>query len=674
MHVVLDAPNKSANVFTSELLADLDRAITAWSEAPPEIGLVISSAKPSIYIAGADLIAIANTLDWSQEQIRAFCRNGQSLFDRMTKLPCPSVAAIHGACLGGGLEFALACDARVASDDRKTVVGLPEVSLGLIPGWAGTVRTPRLIGLDPALDLVTSGRVLSAAEARSIGLVDLVAPRDLLLGEAMRLVSKLRAEGGYLERRQARCRAMPPFDDFGQLRTRFAAAIAGRSGLHPLAPTVALEVMLDSAADDFATACEKEGAAMARVYGSESNAGLLNTFFLNEKSRRLGKFSAATRPIQRVGIVGAGVMGGDIAFVSAGQTPISVFDLDPDRGQSVVQQCNLASGDGRAAAAANLADLAACDLVIESIVEDPTAKQAILVEIESRATPEAILATNTSVIGIDTLAERLARPGQFCGLHFCYPARSRRLVEVVRGARTGEETLANACAWVRSIGKIPLPVADAPGFIINRLLCPMFNEAGHLLTQGCPLTSVDGAMRAFGFALGPLEFMDAIGLDTLHAAGSHLIPRLATPIEPSLLLHAMNKASWRGRKSGRGFYAYPDPAGPPQANEQLAGLIEQYLRDSARPLSDDEIVRRLLMAMVNQAADALAEKVVANGDEIDIALIHGAGFPEHRGGLLFWARRQGLARLTRDLQSWSAAPHSARRYRVSKALAALAAS
>ncbi len=673
-HIVLDMPNKSANVLTAEFFAELDELLGRLESSPPSLGIVISSAKAGIYIAGADVVAISNTLHWNQQQIIEFCRRGQSLFDRLANLPCVGVAAIHGVCVGGGLEFALSFDSRVASNDRKTLLGLPEVKLGLIPGWAGTVRTPRLIGLQPAIDLVTTGRLISAEQSLVLGLVDSLVESDKLIEAATTIVRELFASQSFLSRRQQRRQATETAHDFPELKATFTAAIQSNRELHPQAPLVALHHMLDSASDPFEVACAKNGVAMSKVYGSEPSAGLLNAFFINERIKKLGRFtSVVPATIQYVGIVGAGVMGGDIAQICPGQQAIKVYDADTARANKVVELCNSRPKvTALAQVACELADVAPSQLVIESIVEDLSAKRQVLLAIEQQVASTAILASNTSVISIGELAANLRRPENFCGLHFCYPAKIRRLVEVVRGPQTSTETMAAVCEWVRSCGKIPLLVGDAPGFIINRLLCPMFNEAGHLLTQGCSLSSIENAMREFGFAMGPLEFMDAIGLDTLFSAGAYLIPRLTTPTEPSLLLHAMNKAGWKGRKSSRGFYSYATTNGSPQSNELLDALITQYSRPSAAALESSEIVRRLLMVMVNQAADVLAENVVNDSAEIDLAMLHGAGFPDHRGGLLFWARRQGLAKLIAEMKHWGAAPGNTRRYRISPNLVSMA--
>ncbi len=672
--IILDMPGKSANVLTKDFLEELSATIDQLERSPDIAGVVISSAKPGIYIAGADIVAISKSLDWGQNQIIEFCRHGQSLLDRLANLPIVVIAAIQGVCVGGGLEFALACDARVVANDGKSLLGLPEVKLGLIPGWAGTVRLPRLIGLHPAIDLVTSGRLVSAASAHELGLVDAIVEPQLLIETATELAKTLNSDGTFKNRRSSRRQAITNSNDVTQIEAEFVRAIESNRELHLQAPLVALRHMIDSAGSVFAEACEKEAVAMSKVYGSEACAGLINSFFLNERAKKSGRFAGVrSTELQAVGVVGAGVMGGDIAEICPSQKPIAIYDLDPARASAVAERCNARPNSASPARVANnLGDLTHCDLVIESIVEDVSAKRELLGVIEARLNRNAILTSNTSVIRISEMAEALRRPDRFCGLHFCYPAKVRRLVEVVRGPKTSNETMASVCEWVRAIGKIPLPVRDAPGFIINRLLCPMFNEAGHLLTQGCRLRDIEDAVRGFGFAFGPLEFMDAIGLDTLNAAGAYLIPRLTTPTEPSLLLHAMNKAGWKGRKSGRGFYAYPAAESPAQPNDQLDALIAQYLRGTTRPPGPDEIVRRLLMVMINQAADALAENVVLDSAEIDLAFLHGAGFPEHRGGLIFWARRQGLPQLVDEMRRWGAAASNARRYCVSSALEELA--
>lgn len=673
--LILDMPGKSANVLTKDFLRELAATIDELENSKGLSGVVITSAKPGIYIAGADIVAISQTLETSRQEKIEFCRHGQRLLDRLTELPFPVVAAIHGVCVGGGLEFALACDARVATTDRKTLLGLPEVKLGLIPGWGGTVRLPRLIGLPAAIDLVTTGRLVSGADARELGLVDATTEPDSLLKTAIDLAKELGPTYKTQRERTKIVLTRLSTTDASELRTDFMRAIEANRELHPQAPLVALDVMIDAAANDFATACQKEAEAMAGVYGSEPCAGLIQNFFLSERAKKSGRFAGvAVNKIERVGIAGAGVMGGDIAQVCPVSTPTVIYDLDSARAEAVAHGCNArANANDSAIVARGIADFENCDLVIESIVEDVAAKRTLLGGIESHLAPAAILATNTSVIPIAELSQSLVRPDRFCGLHFCYPAKVRRLVEVVRGPVTSAATLATACDWVRSIGKVPLPVADAPGFIINRLLCPMFNEAGHLLTQGCSLGEVEAAMCAFGFALGPFAFMDAIGLDTLHSAGAYLIPRLSTPTEPSLLLHAMNKLGWKGRKSGRGFYAYPSAGAAPQPNESLPALIQQYYKPTPVLPAADQIVRRLLMVMVNQAADVLAERVVGDADDVDLALILGGGFPDHRGGLLFWARRRGLPQLVSEMESWTADPGSTRRYRISQTLRQMAA-
>lgn len=674
VHLILDMPEKSANVLSEGFLVELSAAIDRLEDSTSLAGVVIASAKLGSFVAGADIVAISQTSHWSHEQKVEFCRRGQQLLDRFSRLKCPVIAAIHGVCVGGGLELALACDARIASIDPKTLLGLPEVKLGLIPGWAGTVRLPRLIGLRSALELVTSGRLISATTACDLGMVDALADTDSLLVAATDLAREF--SGNYHEKRERTRRAIPGLvpDSLRQLEAATALSIYANRQLDSKAPLAALRLMIDSAVDTFDVASAKEAETMAKLYGSEKSAGLIQAFFLNERAKKSGRFPGISpREIRTVGVAGVGVMGADIARICSLQTPTLIYDLDPSRSHAVADSCNSQSGGGPGVSVAEgIRDLAGCDLVIESIVEDVAAKRQLLQRIEAQLGSQAILTSNTSVISIAELAGSLTRPENFCGLHFCYPAQIRKLLEVGRGPQTSDETMATVSAWARSVDRIPLPMNDSPGFVINRMLCPMFNEVGHLLTQGCRLADIEDWIREYGFVSGPAEFMDAIGIDTLCAAGAYLIPRLTTPIEPSLLLHAINKAGWRGRKSGRGFYKYSSMESPPQANELLEPLIQQYAKSEGAALSARDVWLRLLMVMVNQAADALAEKVVADPEDVDLAFVHGAGFPETMGGPLSWARRQGLAQLVAEMKTWSTSPDTARRYRISPALLRMA--
>ena len=644
-----DLPGKSANVFTDELLTELATVVTQLEQSPPTSGLIATSAKPGIFIAGADLAAINSTLDWDASQIEAFCRRGQRLFDRLGQLPCPVIAAIGGVCVGGGLEFALACDYRIATDERKTLLGLPEVKLGLIPGWGGTVRLPRMIGLAAAAELTCSGELVSARRAKELGFVDeVVSPTDLLTAARRQLHA---SQNDFKSRRRSLSGPVSVQPDDVEKFKRESLEAIRHAKLHPHAPETALDQIIASRNNSLFEALDKEATAMTRVYGSDSNAGLLNAFFLGELAKKLVRaVTGGPCAVSSVGIAGIGLMGGEIAQFCSSKTQLRVFDVNLHRAQSVAEQLYTRRDTQPVIVVESAAELADCDLIIEAITESAPAKQDLLKELDAIAPPTSLIATNTSVISIDDLAKPLSRPDRFCGIHFCYPVAHRSLVEVVRGEGTSPATIDLVSSWLVAHKKTPLVVDDHPGFVVNRVLCPMLNEANHLLCSGNSVEVVDRAMRTARFEFGPLEFMDWIGLDISYAAGLWLFPRLSTPIEPSLLMHAIRRAGYLGRKTGAGYYTYNSSGQKVGPNSQLLRLAEQYTNHTER-LSADAIFRRLMLVMVNQAADVLYQRTVDSADQVDLAMIAGAGLPDHFGGVLFWANRQGVDQIVGEINS-----------------------
>ena len=658
----LDMAGKSANVFTAEFLAELEFAIDKLERRPAFAGLIVMSAKPDIFIAGADLVAIQQTQHWNRSQVEQFCRRGQELFGRLSQLPGPVVAAIHGVCVGGGLEFALACHYRLGSAERKTLLGLPEVKLGLIPGWGGTARLPRLAGLETAATWTCSGELQSAETALQTGVLDGLVPRATLRSAAESWVRD--RQGDFRARRERLAGWVTNLPaDLTEFSLKLNADIA-KSRLDPTAPRVVLEQLLDSHADDLATALRKEASAMARVYGSPTNAALLNVFFLSEHAKKLTRSAAATdaSDVRSVGIVGVGLMGAEIAALVDETNELWLFDTQVARAEKLAKQLNQRPRSSPVRLAASLGDLGGCDLIFEAIPENLATKRALLAELERHASSRAIVATNTSVISVAELAAGLAHPERFCGLHFCYPVATRPLVEVIAGPATEPEAMRQAARWLAARRRVPLRVADHPGFIVNRVLCPMFNEANHLVTQGNSPEAIDLAMRDAGFEFGPLEFIDLIGIDVSYAAALWLFPRLPTPLEPCLLMHAIHRAGFRGKKSASGYYAYDAAGHRTDQPSPIQALIEQYARATLR-LSSAEIVHRLLLVMANQAADAWWAKTGETERDIDLAMLQGGGVPERLGGVLHWAQRQGPAELLRELEVLEADPAHRGRFR-----------
>jgi 3-hydroxyacyl-CoA dehydrogenase/enoyl-CoA hydratase/3-hydroxybutyryl-CoA epimerase/3-hydroxyacyl-CoA dehydrogenase/enoyl-CoA hydratase/3-hydroxybutyryl-CoA epimerase/enoyl-CoA isomerase len=644
--LVMDTVGKSANVLSRAFQDSLSAAIDEVAERPELRSVILMSAKPRIFVAGADLTAIVDHLDWSDEEIIEFCHFGRRLYQRLQEGPWTSVAAIQGACVGGGLELALGCDYRVAVDDPKPLFGLPETKLGLIPGWAATVRLPRMMDLDQAIGLITSGRLFPAREALSLGLVDQLVLAAELMEAALRMAADpARRAARSARRSQVLGPALTRVDAAEVLCREWRERVQSERSIWPFAPEVLARHMIESAAAGFEEACQSEARAMAVVWGSPPSHGLINYFFLGEHNRRqpgADTGNAAPRPIQTLGIVGCGVMGQAIARLAAEKrATVRLFDHNP-----AIAQTTAAALSGKAEAVAGLDGLAGCDLVIEAVPELPQVKLEVLRRLEDAVPETALIATNTSTLPVGELATGLKHPVRFCGIHFCHPS-LLELVELVPGERTEAATLASAIAWVRGLDKTPVVVRDQPGFVVNRLLPGLVEAALALVTEGHGLAAVDAAMRATGMTGGPFEMMDEIGLDTLLNGGRAMaqrdVPgRFISPILPRMVKHGR-----LGRKCGRGFYRWDGSAMPRIDPESLA-----LLADCLGPtrVTDETAVReRVLVELLLRATGLLDAGAVRDPRDIDLCLIRGLGFPAQLGGILFWADQTGPAGVQRLL-------------------------
>ena len=646
-------PEKSANVLTDQVYDDLDQVLkqiedqAANDEEPPR-GIVIVSAKPSIFIAGADLNKIASNLDWPDEKIFEFCDHGRSIMSRFSQLPdTVSVAAIHGVCVGGGLELPLWCDHRIATDHRRTLLGLPEVKLGLIPGWAGTVRLPRLIGLEPAVDLATSGDLISAQESQELGITSLVVPEANLIDTALRVIDREHYTKGYVKKREvmaAHVKTRPK--SIKQFRESVTEVIESNSEIDSAAPTIVLEHMIKTAKKPAEEACQGESVAFAKVWGSPANRGLLNYFFLDEYSKKTrAQFEGDAPEINLIGIVGAGLMGSQIArLASTAGFNLKIYDADDRKVTSLVSgivdspKCRADSVEG----ADDLQQLADCDLIIECIVEKLKVKQDLFERLCKIVPPETFLATNTSTIPVSEISSAVTNPERLVGLHFCIPAEPLKLVEIINSEKTSSDALNVAIEFVRIVRKTPVVVSDHPGFVVNRLLCPLFNESILMLQQGIDLQRIDRVFREFGFAAGPLEMIDFIGVDTIMYAGETFLRTLPELIDLTPVLPALVKRDRLGRKVGRGFYHYDSQDGPAIPDHQFDEILKKYLVNEADRVSseidDAQILQRLLNPMVAEAGKLLQEGVVDDERDVDLCSILGTTFPKARGGILNWAK------------------------------------
>ncbi|MEX1224144.1 MAG: 3-hydroxyacyl-CoA dehydrogenase NAD-binding domain-containing protein [Pirellulales bacterium] len=670
--LTIDLPNKSANILSQSVLEELAGHLDALEQRTDLAGLIVRSGKPEMFIAGADLREFAASFDIPAEETVAMCTRGRTLFQRLSQLPCVTVAAIGGICVGGGAELACWCDRRVMSDSEKAQIGFPEVKLGLFPGWGGTARSARLVGLSNAVELVSGGDSIGAAEAAAMGLADDVAPADDLDAAAVRMIRAEQQSGQYLH---DRARWNGPINisetELGFLGVTANAYIQQQTkGQYP-APVQALEVMLGGAGLDIDAACQLEAESMAQLFGSPVNRALINVFFLtdrNKKDNGLDRDDVTPIEVRRVGVIGAGIMGSGIAAAHVRRGVAAVInDSRPDALAAGVQKImeevsynkQLKGPDVEKAVrmaplidhTESLADFAGCQLVVEAIVELIGPKQTLYDTLEPLLDEQTILASNTSTIPISKLAERLARPERFVGMHFFNPVRMMPLVEVIRGEQTSDETIATVVAIAKRIGKSPIVVNDGPGFLVNRLLLPYMNEAAQLLLEGATIAQVERAAKRFGMRMGPCTLYDVIGLDTCLQAGRVMYDAYPDRVQPSRLVARMFKLGRFGQKSGKGFFNYENSKGKPAPDAETEELITS-MQEANREFTEEEIQQRLFLPMLVEATRLIESKVVRDVRDIDLGLIFGIGFPPFQGGLLFWADTLGARQVVEMLKPY----------------------
>ena len=657
--ITFDDPTRPVNVLDEPVMRRLADAVREARDAAGEGRVrvvVIRSGKSDSFIAGADIDEIAALEDPSEAERKV--RLGQAVYQEVADLSVPTVAAVHGVCLGGGLELALACDHRLVSDADKTKLGLPEVMLGIVPAWGGTSRLPRLVGLQAALDLLLTGKQASAAKAVRIGLAAERLPAALFDAKARDFALGVASDQalGAAGRRSLVARAL---DDtaIGRavvLRTARKRVLAETGGHYP-APLRILEILADTLRAPLEKGLDAEARAAAELIVSPVCKNLVHVYRLREAARKgtaLGDPPPPSRDVSALGVLGAGVMGGGIAqlaayngirvymkdirhdAVSGGlQHAKSLFDRAVERRRlsrrEAAQRMELIGGglDYRA--------LRAADVVVEAIVERMEVKRSVLRETEGRVSEGCVIATNTSSLSVDGMAEALSRPERFCGMHFFNPVHRMPLVEVIRGRRSSDEAVATVYRLGLRLGKVPVLVRDGPGFLVNRILGPYLNEAGHLLGDGATIAEIDGVAKSFGMPMGPLRLIDEVGHDVSAHAGAALHAALGDRLAPAPALEALGRSERLGRKGGSGFYRYEN--GRERGVDQSVYDELGAAPPASRAVAEQEIRDRLVVAMINEAARVLDEGIAASAGDVDLAMIMGTGFPPFRGGLLRFA-------------------------------------
>jgi len=630
--LTIDKPGTSANVLSSGVLRELDGILQELSAQPPA-GLIVLSGKKSGFIAGADINEFTGIT--SAEQGYTLVRSGQQVLDRLEALPCPTVAAIQGFALGGGLELALACRYRLAVGDERLALGLPEVQLGIHPGFGGTVRSVRLLGVRAAMEMMLSGKSVRADKALRIGLVDGLVPADRLREAARDLIQQ--APPRHRARFSDSLLSWPVVRFLVKPALIAQVAAKARRDQYP-APYAILELWARYGANGSA-AFEAEARSIAHLFTTETARNLVRVFLLQDRLKALGGKAAAD--VKHVHVVGAGVMGGDIAAWSAlrGFT-VTLQDRTLELVTPALQRARelfnrrLRDATQSAAASERLtadvegAGVPRADIVVEAIFESLEAKRSLYAQLEPRMKASALLATNTSSLVLEPLAERLAHPERLVGLHFFNPVAQMPLIEIVHSARTSAEVAQCATAFARRLDKLPVPCKSAPGFLVNRVLMPYLHEAMFAAQEGVPLAVIDAAAVRFGMPMGPIELADVVGLDVAGDVGEIIAAELGRAPPDLARLKQKVAARQLGRKSGQGFYLWKDGKAVKPPSE-------------ATPPPD--LIDRLILVLVNECVACLRERVVEDPDLIDAAVIFGTGFAPFRGGPLMYARARGIA-------------------------------
>jgi 3-hydroxyacyl-CoA dehydrogenase/enoyl-CoA hydratase/3-hydroxybutyryl-CoA epimerase len=668
--ITFDRPDSKVNLLTHPVMVRLESHLASVEVAAGrgEVrALLVQSAKPGNFIAGADIDQLAGLE--SAAAASEISRRGQAIFKRLERLSVPTLVAINGVCVGGGLELALACDYRVASDHAQTRFGFPETRLGFVPGLGGTVRTPRLIGLRAALDLILSGRQINSDRARELGLVDRILSAEAFDDEVAALAAGF-ARGKTPLRRHLRSTVARLLEDGPAARwiikklTR-RAVLARTRGHYPALPA-AVEVVVSSLSVAPEKAYEQEAEAFGRLAVTTESKNLIAVFQLTEGARkRVPDGEAAT--VRRAAVVGAGVMGAGIAELFAYQNvPVKIVDVDPERVEAGIERARELlekAGERSGWSSEDLQARVDClrgavsydgfdtvDAVVEAVVERLDVKKMVISALEDFLRPDAVIATNTSALSISKLQEELERPDRLCGLHFFNPPFRMPLVEVVRGAATSDDALATAFEIAVRLGKTPIIVKDSPGFVVNRVLAAYLTEAGYLLQEGMTVKELDRVMTRFGMPVGPARLLDEIGLDVVAEVSKTMISGFGERFQPAPIVGTVLATGVSGRKGGRGFYRYSDGKAEGTDSE-----IEAVLREASEgePPGSGEAEERMVLAMINEAARTLDDRVVSSPENLDVAMIMGTGFPPFRGGLLRYADHLGLDHVADRLRHYA---------------------
>lgn len=681
--VEFDLVGEKVNKFSTPVMMRLKEVVEELKKSSYK-AVVFKSNKPKIFIAGADIEEIKSMT--KAEEFEAAVKGGQEVISMVEDLPMPTIAAVNGACMGGGCEFILACDYRIASEDSSTKIGLPEIQLGILPGFGGCIRLPRVIGLQAALDIILAGKSVNSKKALKLGLVDKVVHANLLESFSLKWAKEIIADGGKKRRKTFKPQgAVNAILESGLGRgVVFKKAREGvmkaTKGHYP-APLQALEVIQKTygmSDRDAALRVEREGFCKLGVTDISKN--LIHVFYLTEmvkKQNGVPGVDVKPRDVKGLGVLGAGTMGGGIAYVAADKgIQVRMKDLNTDalgkglkhasdlwmklvKRKSIdkyqfQQKMDLVSVSTDYAGFKNL------DVVVEAIVEDMGIKQKVIGECAGQMRPDAIIATNTSSLSVTEMAKGHPRPEYFAGMHFFNPVNKMPLIEVIRGEKTSDETIATIYELSKKMGKMPVVVKDGPGFLVNRLLLPYMGEAAFLLQEGMSIEFVDKVyVKEFGMPMGPFELMDEVGLDVCLKVLKIFKKAFGERIELAACMEALGNSGRLGRKNGKGFYTYSEDGKRGAVDQTVYAALG--LGQPTNPYDGKECIERGVFAMINECSLALVEdRIVETPHEVDLAMIMGTGFPPFRGGLMKYTDSIGTQYVADQLAMYASSRKAAR--------------
>lgn len=671
-----DMPNEKVNKLSAPVLSELEKAVNVIDGNKAIRVLIITSSKKNIFIAGADINEIKDISE-PEDAFQKVSR-GQNIITKISQLKIPTIAVINGACLGGGLELAIACQYRVAVLNSKTVLGLPEVNIGIIPGFGGTQRLPKLLGLRESLKMILSGKAIDAKKAFKIGLIDDVVREEFLeekLGHFITEILQNGASNHYLQRR-SNFKKGRFFTEF-PLMIRPIIFYIARKGLYEktkgkyIAPFYALEVIKRTYGMTYGSRGLKvEIEAFCELVVGESSKNLIEVFFTSEALKKdSGIESDIEAPIvKKAALIGAGIMGGGIGWIFANNN-IDIRIKDVTQKAIALGYNNIVKifnqlkkirkitpelASMRLSTVSTSLDYSGFDkrdFIVEAIVENMAIKKSVLSEAETHLNKEAIIVSNTSSLSISEMAHALKNPERFAGMHFFNPVNRMPLVEIIRGEQTSDKTIATTVRLAKRLGKTPIVVKDVAGFLVNRILLPYMNEAAYLLQDGADVVGIDKIIENFGMPMGPFALADVVGIDVGVKVANSLFESYGERMRVADILNEINDnhQSLLGKKSGKGFYHYPITSFNREINDILSSLRRKKELYHAY-VSKEEILDRCLLTMVNEAAKCLEEDVVKNAKYLDIAMIMGAGFPAFRGGVLRYADSYGIKNVVARLQ------------------------